>query len=95
MKKELLLICFLSIGISAIAQNLIVSGRVTDASTGEILSDVNIVDKKAGVGVTSNAYGLYSIRVKEDMPFMGNTNFRNIKCSLTMVWIWYMLYVGL
>ena len=65
MKKELLLICFLSIGISAIAQNLIVSGRVTDASTGEILSDVNIVDKKAGVGVTSNAYGLYSIRVKE------------------------------
>ena len=40
MKKELLLICFLSIGISAIAQNLIVSGRVTDASTPAFLSTI-------------------------------------------------------
>ncbi|WP_455586095.1 TonB-dependent receptor [Bacteroides sp.] len=70
MKKELLFICFLSIAISTMAQEFVVSGRVTDAQTGEILSDVNIVDKKEGVGVTSNAYGLYSIRVKRGICFL-------------------------
>lgn len=43
------------------AQKLIVRGRVTDAKTGEILSDANILERRSGVGMATNAYGLYSI----------------------------------
>lgn len=60
-----MLICVLFFKFSLMAQQFVVGGRVTDAQTGEILSDVNVVDKKSGVGVTSNAYGLYTIRVNK------------------------------
>ena len=54
------------------AQQFIVNGRVTDAQTEEILSDVNVVDKKSVVGVTLDAYGLYTIRL----------NSRIVSCKL-------------
>ncbi len=51
------------------------------------------------VAMTKDVVGGRSNPTQERNPergyaFMENTNFRNIKCSLTMVWIWYMLYVG-
>lgn len=58
-------IVFLFFKLSVTAQQVIIGGRVTDAQTGEILSDVNIIDKKSGIGVSSNGYGLYTIRVNK------------------------------
>lgn len=63
MKQLSSLIIILTFCYSAIAQQFVVSGRVIDAQTGEILSDANIWDKTDGAGVVSNAYGLYTIRV--------------------------------
>lgn len=47
------------------AQTVVISGRITDAKTGEILSEANLLDMGTGKGVASNAYGLYSIRLNE------------------------------
>lgn len=46
---------------ASFAQKFIVRGRVTDAKTGEILQDANILERKSGTGVATNAYGFYSI----------------------------------
>lgn len=45
------------------AQKVIVRGRVTDANTGESLSDVNVLERNSAQGMATNAYGLYSITV--------------------------------
>lgn len=60
----LLLICFTEISAQT-HQTYVVSGRITDAKTGEILSQVHLLDRQTGAGVASNAYGFYSIRLKE------------------------------
>lgn len=57
----ILLICFTEIS----AQTYVISGRITDAKTGEILSQANLLDMQTGKGGASNAYGLYSIRLNE------------------------------
>ena len=46
---------------SAVAQKVVMRGCVTDAKTGEILSDANILETRSGAGLATNAYGLYSI----------------------------------
>lgn len=63
--KQLWLL-FLLIGFTELsAQTYVISGRITDAKTGEILSQANLLDMQTGTGVASNTYGLYSIRLKE------------------------------
>lgn len=47
------------------AQTFVISGRITDGKTGEILSEANLLDRDTGKGVASNAYGLYSIRLNK------------------------------
>ena len=44
-----------------VAQKAVVRGCVTDAKTGEILSDANVLERRSGTGMATNAYGLYSI----------------------------------
>lgn len=64
--RQLWIVVLLLIGFTEIsAQTFVVSGRITDAKTGEILSEVNLLDKGTGKGVASNAYGLYSIRLNK------------------------------
>lgn len=62
--KQLLLI-FLSILLgswqAAAQQKVVVRGRVTDAKTGEMLSDANVLERQSMTGMATNAYGLYSI----------------------------------
>lgn len=64
MKRLLFYIClfFLSIHTS-FAQKVIVRGRVTDAKTGEMLSDANVLEKRTGIGMATNTYGLFSLSV--------------------------------
>lgn len=61
--KRLLVYAYLFFFASTVsfAQKLIVRGRVTDAKTGEILPDANVMERKSGTGMATNAYGLYSI----------------------------------
>lgn len=61
MKQKLFIFLILICQLDAVAQRVVIQGRITDAQTGEILSDVNIIDKKSGKGVVSNSYGVYSI----------------------------------
>lgn len=56
------------------AQTRVVSGRVVDGQTGEVLSDANIYELGSGVGVSTNAYGLYSMSLKKGA--------RVIRCSI-------------
>jgi hypothetical protein len=70
MKKLLIkTLCFLFLGplsISGIfAQKITVSGTIRDAKTGEELIGASVVVKElAGVGVTCNEYGFYSLTLK-------------------------------
>jgi hypothetical protein len=62
MKLLLIYFCILFGGWqTATAQKFVVRGRVTDAKTGEILSDANILERKSATGMATNTYGLYSI----------------------------------
>jgi len=46
---------------TAVAQTFTVSGRVTDAGTGEYILGANVVDLAQGRGVSTNLYGFFSI----------------------------------
>lgn len=62
MKQLLIFLCILLGGCRlATAQKVIVRGRVTNARTGEILPDANVLERKTVTGMATNAYGLYSI----------------------------------
>ena len=62
MKQLLIYICILLGGWQvATAQQVVVRGRVTDAKTGEILPDANVLERKSGTGMATNTYGLYSV----------------------------------
>ena len=62
MKRSLIYFCILFLGCQAVvAQKAVVRGCVTDAKTGEILSDANVLERRSGTGMATNAYGLYSI----------------------------------
>ncbi len=55
-----LLVCgFLSI--QSWSQTFTISGRVTDAKTGEYILGANILDAAQGKGVSTNVYGFYSL----------------------------------
>lgn len=62
MKLLLIYICLLFWSWhTAAAQKVVVHGRVTDAKTGEILSDANVLERRSETGMATNSYGLYSI----------------------------------
>lgn len=62
MKLLLIYFCILFLSCQAVvAQKAVVRGCVTDAKTGEILSDANVLERRSGTGMATNAYGLYSI----------------------------------
>ena len=62
MKRSLIYFCILFLSCQAVvAQKVVVRGCVTDAKTGEILSDANVLERRSGTGMATNAYGLYSI----------------------------------
>lgn len=46
-------------------QTFTVSGRVTDAATGEYVLGANVLDVKKGKGVSTNIYGFYSITLPQ------------------------------
>ncbi len=64
--KTLLLLFFTPLSITGIfAQKFTVSGTIRDAKTGEELIGASVIVKElAGVGVTCNEYGFYSLTVK-------------------------------
>ena len=55
----LLLVCYGN----AFSQKITVTGKVTDASTGESLPSVSVVVKGSTLGTISDANGFYSIAV--------------------------------
>ena len=59
-----LLLCISSF--FALAQERTVSGKVTDAETGDNLPGVNIIIKGTSVGTSTDATGSYSLSVSGD-----------------------------
>ncbi|MGB1100520.1 MAG: TonB-dependent receptor, partial [Flavobacteriales bacterium] len=55
-----LLVCGF-LGIQSWSQTFTISGRVTDANTGEYILGANILDATQGKGVSTNVYGFYSL----------------------------------
>ncbi|MCS7027626.1 MAG: TonB-dependent receptor [Bacteroidia bacterium] len=51
--------------ISFAQEKFTVSGKIKDASTGEVLIGVTVMDKNSQEGLTSNEYGFYSIRLSK------------------------------
>ncbi|BDC99455.1 TonB-dependent receptor [Persicobacter psychrovividus] len=76
--KTLLLVLFLALGQAAFAQNFSVSGYLKDGKTGEELPFANVVVKGTTTGVTTNAYGFYTLTLPEgeyelNYQFLGYT----------------------
>lgn len=66
MKQRLLYsLLFLWVSFGVLAQETIVSGRVTDASTQEPIAFANIVFKGSTIGTTTNFEGYYNLRSSE------------------------------
>lgn len=59
-------ICMLFFTCAVSAQTITVSGRVTDAQTGEPLIGVAVLEKSTSNGVSTNLKGQYQISVKSD-----------------------------
>ena len=55
-----LLVCG-SLSIQSWSQTFTISGRVTDAKTGEYILGANILDAAQGKGVSTNVYGFFSL----------------------------------
>ena len=66
MKNFIFLLSLFLVFINSQAQNkYTISGYVTDAKNGESIVGVNIYSKALQSGVTSNAYGFYSLTLPE------------------------------
>ncbi|MEN9612338.1 MAG: hypothetical protein RLZZ628_3152 [Bacteroidota bacterium] len=52
------------------AQEIVVTGTVTEAEVGETLPDVNIIVKGTSTGVNTDVFGKYSIKVKPDQTLI-------------------------
>lgn len=70
MKRKLkfysLIVCLFMFCIATYGRNKItISGRVTDAKTGEELLGASVFIKEIGKGVTTNLYGYYSITIEQ------------------------------
>lgn len=66
---SVLLLCFaglVALSSSAQAQELEVSGRVTEAETDEPLPGVNVIVQETTIGTTTNPDGVYSLEVPSD-----------------------------
>ena len=50
----------------ASSQNHTISGTVTDAASGETLIGATVLDTRSGKGAVTNAYGHYSLTLKDD-----------------------------
>lgn len=62
MKLIFIYFCFSLLSFhTSFAQKVVVRGCVTDAKTGELLSDANVLETRSGMGMATNSYGLYSI----------------------------------
>ncbi len=59
------IVCMLFIGISVIAQDIQLTGKVTGAEDGTVLPGVSVVVKGTTIGTTTSADGLYSLTVPE------------------------------
>ena len=68
MKRFLILVSLLLSPFIAICQT--VSGTITDATTGETLIGATILDETSGKGTVSNAYGRYTMTLKEDTALL-------------------------
>ncbi|MBN1183891.1 MAG: TonB-dependent receptor [Bacteroidales bacterium] len=62
-KFHLLLVCFVSVNMMSFAQNIQVSGTVTDGSTNEPIPGLNIYVEGTQIGVITNFEGKYQIEV--------------------------------
>jgi len=62
LNRTFLFLSFLLFPMAMVAQ-ITVSGYVEDMKLGESLIGVNVVDRAMSIGVTSNAYGFFSIKV--------------------------------
>lgn len=61
-----LLVCFAMFGLSVLAQDVQITGKVTSADDGSILPGVSVVVKGTTIGTTSNINGEYSISTTLD-----------------------------
>ena len=68
MKQKLLLSClvFLTMSFAAFAQNITVSGQITDAANGEALPGVSIYVKGTSTGTITDLDGKYTIQAPQD-----------------------------
>ena len=58
-------LCLACVGLVSWGQSFTVSGRVTDAATGEYVLGANVFDVAEGKGVSTNIYGFYSITLPQ------------------------------
>lgn len=66
MIKNLLLLAFVCASVVSLAQNRMVTGKVTSADDGQGIPGANILVKGTNTGTTSNADGEFSISVSND-----------------------------
>ena len=57
------LLLALSFSSNALAQTITLSGRISDAQTGEYILGANIINSSTGKGVSTNIYGFYSLQL--------------------------------
>lgn len=69
-KKNLLLLSLLCIGLAVNAQDKTVSGIVTAEKDGKLLAGVSIVVKGTSIGSSANADGSYSIKVPTNNTYL-------------------------
>ena len=68
--KKILLLFSLIVLIPASAQQVIISGYVTDKNSGEAIIGANILNTENGKGASSNKFGYFSLQIKKDEPCM-------------------------
>lgn len=66
MRSALLLLAFLVIFTVSRAQRFTVSGYISDGLSGENLIGASVMDQKTIRGITANAYGYYTLTLKQD-----------------------------
>jgi hypothetical protein len=49
----------------AFSQNVVLSGYVTDDKTGEAIIGANILDMETGVGLSTNKFGFFTLKIKK------------------------------
>ncbi|MBN1119429.1 MAG: carboxypeptidase-like regulatory domain-containing protein [Bacteroidales bacterium] len=65
MKKNFIIIFISLITLNAFTQQIVLSGYVSDKTTGEVLIGTTIFDLNSESGITTNQYGYYSISIEK------------------------------